>query len=67
MSFRETLTSAGVDARSIETFVEQRSLQVGEYLIRQGEFNRNIYKLTDGLIKLMYVTEWGLLLYQILH
>jgi CRP-like cAMP-binding protein len=59
MSFQETLSSAGVDASSVEKSIEQRRFQAGEYVIRQGEFNKNIYKLTEGLIKLVYVTSGG--------
>lgn len=59
MSFRKTLSSVGVDTSSVEDSIETRRFQTGEYIIRQGEFNRNIYKLTEGLIKLVYVTSGG--------
>lgn len=59
MSFQETLSSAGVDTSSIEEFIEIKNYQTDDCIIRQGEFNKNIYKLTKGLIKLVYVTSAG--------
>lgn len=59
MSFQKTLSSAGVDTSSIETSIETRDFRIGDYIIRQGEFNKNIYKITEGLIKLVYLTSAG--------
>ena len=59
MSFRETLLSAGVDMSPVEEFIQRKRFNISESVIQQGEFNKNIYKITSGLIKLVYVTRSG--------
>lgn len=59
MSFLKLLESAGVDTGPIGSGLEERSFAQGESIICQGAFNKNIYKLKEGLIKLAYVTSTG--------
>lgn len=59
MGFVEEFSKAGVKANAIETSIKRRSFAVGDYVIEQGQIDRNIYLPQSGLIKLSYLRAEG--------
>ncbi len=55
MALLETLSEAGIDVSPAIGSISKRSLDRGAYLFRQGEVNRNLFQISDGLIKLAYL------------
>ncbi|HEY9081104.1 Crp/Fnr family transcriptional regulator [Magnetovibrio sp.] len=58
----QVFAQAGIGPRTLDAFevhIRKRSLAVGEYLIRQGECAPDLYFLTEGLVKMFYITAEG--------
>jgi len=56
------LINAGIPENSLSALdagIKTRTLDTGEFLIRQGEYSPYLYFIAEGLVKMFYVTDDG--------